>query len=189
MINKIFTKLLLVLVLANGFYENLNAQLCGDFPYNQTFKSGIKPTEISLLMPQIGTNAVTFTTNGAQLTPSINNSFGAIYLNNHQFSSVNGIKIEFEYGMYGGTGADGISMFLFDASIGSPVVGSYGAGLGYGYNRTNDSGPGLRQTGLTGAFLGVGFDAFGNYKRSVFQGDQRSNGIPFRPLLRKETAM
>lgn len=178
MIKKQFIQLMLLIVVMQGSSDILKAQLYGDFPYSQTFTSGSKPAEISLLTPQIGSNAVTFTTNGAQLTPSTNNSFGAIYLNNHQFSSVNGIHIEFEYGMYGGTGADGISMFLFDASIASPVVGAYGAGLGYGYNRANDSWASLRQTGLTGAFLGVGLDAFGNYKRSVFQGDQRSNGVP-----------
>ena len=152
--------------------------LNGDFPYLQTFTSGVQPSEISLLSPQIGTNSATFTTNGVQLTPASNNRFGAIYVNNRQFSSVNGIRIEFEYGMYGGSGADGISMFLFDAGVTTPVVGAYGAGLGYGYNRARDQYASLRQTGLTGAFLGVGLDAFGNYKRSVFQGDQRSNGIP-----------
>lgn len=156
------------------------AQVYGDFPYFQSFTSGVQPVEVSLLTPQAGTaNATTFLPNGVQLTPASNNSFGAFYLNNQQFSSVNGIHIEFEYGMYGGTGADGISMFLFDASINNPVIGSYGGALGYAYNRTNNFSyfPTLRQTGLTGAYLGVGLDAFGNYKRNVFQGDMRSNGI------------
>lgn len=178
MIKKQLTRLLFLFALLLGAFNMITAQLYGDFPYLQTFTSGVQPSEISLLSPQIGTNSATFTTNGVQLTPAANNRFGAIYVNNRQFSSVNGIRIEFEYGMYGGSGADGISMFLFDAGVTTPVVGAYGAGLGYGYNRARDQYASLRQTGLTGAFLGVGLDAFGNYKRSVFQGDQRSNGIP-----------
>lgn len=178
MMKKNLKNLLLSSIVFFSTFNLIHSQLYGDFPYVQTFTSGVQPSEISLLSPQIGTNSATFTTNGVQLTPAANNRFGAIYVNNRQFSSVNGIRIEFEYGMYGGSGADGISMFLFDAGVTTPVVGAYGAGLGYGYNRARDQYASLRQTGLTGAFLGVGLDAFGNYKRSVFQGDQRSNGIP-----------
>lgn len=177
MMRKNIIKLLFSSALFLGAFHLTKAQLYGDFPYIQTFTSGVQPSEISLLTPQIGSNSTTFTTNGVQLTSTSNNNFGAIYINNRKFSSVNGIKIEFEYGMYGGTGADGISMFLFDAAVTNPVVGAYGAGLGYGYNRAKNLFGSLRQTGLTGAFLGIGLDAYGNYKRSVFQGDQRSNGI------------
>ncbi len=143
----------------------------------KNFTSGSQPSEITLMTPQTGTNSTTFTTNGMRLTAAVNNQFGAVYINNKQFSSLNGIKIEFEYGMYGGTGADGISVFLFDASVASPMVGSNGGGLGYGYNRAHNTFAANRQTGLSGAYLGIGLDAFGNFKRQVYQGDQRSNGV------------
>lgn len=174
-----FTKLLyLSAFLCTAFDNTIDAQAYGNFPYFQTFTSGVQPADISLLNPQNGANATTFNANGMQLTPAISQQFGAVYVNNKQFSSSNGIRIEFEYSMYGGDGADGISFFLFDSSFGTPTVGAKGAGLGYGYNRANEDWPSNRETGLTGAYLGIGLDAFGNFKRQVFQGDQRSNGVP-----------
>ncbi len=166
-----------MLLIILGSCSVIEAQLYGSFPYSENFTSGSQPSEITLMTPQTGTNSTTFTTNGMRLTSAVNNQFGAVYINNKQFSSINGIKIEFEYGMYGGTGADGLSVFLFDASIASPVVGSNGGGLGYGYNRANNNFAANRQTGLSGAYLGIGLDAFGNFKRQVYQGDQRSNGV------------
>lgn len=160
-----------------GLCNTIDAQAYGNFPYFQTFASGVQPAEITLLNPQNGTNATTFNANGMQLTPASAQQFGAVYVNNKQFSSSNGIKIEFEYGMYGGDGADGICFFLFDASVGTPTVGARGSGLGYGYNRANNDWPSKREAGLTGAYLGIGLDAFGNFKKQTFQGDYRQNGI------------
>lgn len=177
MIKNKFFKLYTVLFILLESLTLMKAQLYGSFPYSEPFTSGSQPSEISLMTPQTGANSTTFTTNGVRLTAAVNNQFGAIYINNKQFSSQNGIKIEFEYGMYGGTGADGLSVFLFDASIASPVVGANGAGLGYGYNRAHNTFAANRQTGLSGGYLGIGLDAFGNFKRQVYQGDQRSNGV------------
>lgn len=175
---KISKFILISLALISGTIQ-LKAQLYGDFPYYESFTSGSKPVDITLLTPQKGENATKFTTKGMVLTPATTYQFGAVYINNKRFSSLNGIKIEFEYGMYGGTEADGISVFLFDASAGTPTVGAKGAGIGYGYNRTNNSSRNLeyRESGLSGGYLGIGIDSYGNYKRQVFQGDQRSNGI------------
>ncbi|SEG07728.1 hypothetical protein SAMN05421847_1469 [Halpernia humi] len=175
--NKKFIKLLFVCAFFIEAINSIAAQAYGSFPYNQSFTSGTQPGEITLLTPQNGANATTFTTNGMQLTPATLQQFGAVYVNNKQFTSSNGIKIEFEYGMYGGTGADGITLFLFDAAVGTPVVGAKGAGMGYGYNRANNSWPGNRETGLTGAYLGIGLDAYGNFKGQAYQGDRRVNGI------------
>lgn len=177
MIKNIIFKLFAVLVIVSESFTMMTAQLYGSFPYSENFTSGSQPSEITLMTPQTGTNSTTFTTNGMRLTAAVNNQFGAVYINNKQFSSLNGIKIEFEYGMYGGTGADGISVFLFDASVASPMVGSNGGGLGYGYNRAHNTFAANRQTGLSGAYLGIGLDAYGNFKRQVYQGDQRSNGV------------
>lgn len=156
--------------------QSAQAQLYGDFPYAQSFTSGSKPAEVSI-PTGAGTNDATFTTNGLRLTRAVNTLFGAIFINNRQFSSKNGIKIAFEFGMYGGNGADGISMFLFDAAVTNPVIGSPGGGLGYNFARANDSYASNRKAGLTGAYLGVGIDAFGNFKVRQFQTDKRSNGV------------
>lgn len=160
-----------------GTYLKADAQLYGDFPYNQTFTSGSQPAEVTA-PTGAGTNAVNFTANGMLLTPASNTQFGAVFINNKQFSSNNGIKISFEYSIYGGTGADGISVFLFDASISNPVVGSKGRGLGFAYNRANNEWPATRKAGLTGGYLSIGLDAYGNNKSVVYQGEERLNGVP-----------
>ena len=60
-----------------------------------------------------------------------------------------GLDITFNIAQHGGTGADGISFFLIDGAQTTVTIGQSGGGLGY--------------QGLTGALLGVGFDAFGNF--------------------------
>ena len=165
----------LFLILACSFLK-ADAQLYGDFPYNQSFTSGAQPAEVTL-PTGAGTNAVTFTSNGMLLTPAINTQFGAAFINNKQFSSNNGIKISFEYSIYGGTGADGISVFLFDAAVANPEVGAEGAALGYSYNRTNNQWSAKRKKGLTGGYLSIGLDAYGNNKNLFFQGEARRNGV------------
>lgn len=156
--------------------QKAQAQAYGDFPYFQSFTSGTQPTEVT--KPNgAGTNDATFTTSGLRLTRAINSLFGAIFINDKQFTSSLGIKVSFEYSIYGGNGADGISMFLFDASVTNPVIGAKGGSLGYSYIRTNNDYSSLRKEGLTGAYLSVALDAYGNHKRMVFQSDGRDNGV------------
>lgn len=94
---------------------------------------------------------------------------------NSPFSSTLGIKLDFEYLTWGGTGADGFTVFLFDGSTSSSSfrIGDFGGGLGYcaGYGGS----PG----GLSNAYVGIGFDEFGNFSNP---GDRCQNGGPgFRP--------
>lgn len=166
----------LTLLLSAGVLRS-DAQLYGDFPYNQSFTSGTQPAEVTA-PTGAGTNAVTFTSNGMLLTPATNSQFGAIFINNKQFSSNNGIKISFEYSIYGGTGADGIAVFLFDAAVANPEVGAIGKALGFAYNRTNNQWSAQRKKGLTGGYLSIGLDAYGNNKNVFFQGEARTNGVP-----------
>lgn len=168
--------LIVTIVLIVFNINQANAQSYGSFPYKQNFTSGTQPAEV-ILPTGSGTNAATFTTTGLQLTPAVNNRFGAIIIDNKTFDSSLGIKISFEYAIHGGTGADGLSVFLFDASI-TPSIGASGRGLGYGYIRARDLYASRRDVGLAGAYLGIALDAFGNFKNNVFQGDARVNGIP-----------
>jgi hypothetical protein len=171
---KVNKKLIVFLLLVS--VQSINAQLYGDFPYSQNFTTGTKPAEV-ILPTGAGANAAVFTTTGLELTPATNSKFGAIIIDNKKFNSSVGIKISFEYAIYGGTGADGISVFLFDAAV-TPVIGGNGRGLGYSYLRANDSYSSFRKEGLSGAYLGIALDAYGNFKSDPFQGDARVNGIP-----------
>lgn len=89
-----------------------------------------------------------------RLTTNQLNQRGYVYID-VPFPSVYGLKVEFEFFMYGGSGADGLTMFLFDAATSSFSPGGFGGSLGYAQREG--------QPGLTGAYLGLGFDAFGNY--------------------------
>jgi prepilin-type N-terminal cleavage/methylation domain-containing protein len=71
------------------------------------------------------------------------------------FDSTNGLTIFFDFIIWGGSGADGLSFFLFDGSTETFSAGGYGGSLGYA--------PHYHQTGLSNGYLGVGFDEFGNY--------------------------
>jgi hypothetical protein len=89
-----------------------------------------------------------------RLTDAVNEQNGYIYID-IPFSSAYGIKAEFEYFSYGGNGADGIVAFLFDADTPNFFPGGFGGSLGYA-QRGN-------QPGLSRAYLGIGFDEFGNF--------------------------
>ncbi|ETZ22416.1 hypothetical protein [Pedobacter sp. V48] len=158
-----------------GFGQN------STFPYAESFRSTTMPTGIALpLAPGGKVNAATFTMNGLVLTPATTTQFGAVTIDGFQFNSTNGIEINFEYSMYGGVQfdnsyGDGISVFLYDASKTPVTIGSNGHGLGYGFNRAGYATD--RQQGLTGAYLGIGLDAYGNFKNQFFEDPARTNGI------------
>ncbi|MDH6358137.1 hypothetical protein [Parabacteroides sp. PF5-9] len=158
-------------------YMQLSGQsIYGDFPYVQSFLSTAQPSECTKPIPNAGTNAATFTSDGLRLTPATPNQFGTVFINNKQFKSQNGIKIEFEYMFYGGSGnGDGMTVFLFNAD--NSNIGASGAGLGYAYNRTLGTNHPNRAPGLAGAYLGIGFDTYGNFKGRRWEAKERRNGI------------
>ena len=67
-----------------------------------------------------------------RLTNNNTDQRGYVYVD-LPFSSAYGLKFSFEYFMYGGSGADGISVFLFDGNISAAdfQIGGWGGSLGY----------------------------------------------------------
>lgn len=77
------------------------------------------------------------------------------------------VYASFEYQSWGGTGADGITFFLFDGSK-TFAVGANGGSLGYA-QKTGVS-------GLNGGYLGVAIDEFGNFSNPT---EGREGGTGF----------
>lgn len=96
-----------------------------------------------------------------RLTRAADYQKGYAYVNK-SFPSTLGVLVDFEYKMWrdandSNGGADGIGVFLFDATS-SFQLGGYGGSLGYAPNTTAPAVP-----GLAGGYVGVGLDAYGNY--------------------------
>lgn len=175
---KIFVRHIFLSCLVGLSCTTLFAQDVSRFPYNVSFRGTTQP--VGVVLPNTTTNSASFTVDGLRLTNSTS-QFGAIALDGVQFNSTNGLEIEFEYSMYGGTPyggvyGDGISVFLYDASK-ILRIGAKGAGLGYAYNRSIDMHSAYHAQGLNGGYLGIGLDQFGNFKSRRFQSDARVNGI------------
>jgi len=92
-----------------------------------------------------------------QLTPGTQNQSGMI-VSKAAFPTANGLNITFSYNAFDGTqpGADGITSLLTDASKAQPTaIGSLGGSLGY-----------AGSPGIANGYIGIGFDAYGNYSVS-----------------------
>ena len=96
---------------------------------------------------------------------------GYAYINT-SFPSTLGVYIDFEYKTWRSKkddtyhGADGISVFLFDANV-NFQPGGFGGSLGYANNSATNN-------GMPGAYLGIGIDEYGNFATT---GDQKNGGV------------
>ncbi|MFN3997019.1 PKD domain-containing protein [Algoriphagus sp.] len=93
---------------------------------------------------------------------------GHIYID-VPFPSSYGLKVEFEYFSYGGIGqflADGLTLFLFDGDTQVFNAGGFGGSLGYAQRNS--------EPGLSNAYIGIGFDEYGNFGNSS---EGRSGGF------------
>ena len=102
---------------------------------------------------------------------------GAAY-NTTSFPSADGVLVSFDYAAWGYVGswprgADGTSVFLFDAT--QPLsLGVDGGGLGY---------TGCFATpGLNGGYVGIGLDEYGNYANSNYCGRSVGDGAGVHEL-------
>lgn len=102
-----------------------------------------------------------------RLTSATGNQSGYAYVNT-PFPSSLGVIMEFEYKSWRNTddatyhGADGFCVFLFDAATTTFKIGGYGGSLGYAPNSEQGV-----TTGLSGGYIGIGFDEYGNFARST----------------------
>ncbi|MEG4149187.1 DUF4347 domain-containing protein, partial [Microcoleus sp. Pol12B5] len=98
----------------------------------------------------------------------------AFVIYNNPISATEGLRVTFDFFAYNRgndiypfetrvpppiLGADGISFFLIDGTATPTKAGGYGGSLGYAPNNN----PALFSTGLSGGYLGVGLDEFGNF--------------------------
>ena len=102
-----------------------------------------------------------------QLTDASNNAAGSV-LYNRPIPASAGISITLRQFQYGGTGADGIGFFLVDGATNLTATGANGGSLGYAQKDGT-------QQGVKGGYVGVGFDAYGNYYND---GESRGTGCP-----------
>jgi uncharacterized repeat protein (TIGR01451 family) len=143
----------------------------------ETFKNTTAPNWI--LGPTTGGASLTAPSVDAagsgwlRLTTAANNQSGFAYYNT-SFPAIRGVSISFDYAMWGGSGADGISVFLFDATTPTFQIGVNGGSLGYA-NGCGQNGAADYSTGLSGGYIGLAIDQYGNFTNT---GDKCHNGGP-----------
>jgi hypothetical protein len=116
--------------------------------------------------PWTTAGSTAFNSGWLRLTSEQDNMAGTAVMDD-AFPSSRGITVEFDYAAYGGftyngSRGDGMTLFLLDGTAPSSTVGAPGAGLGYACTSSPVPGP-CQRDGVTGGYLGVGFDEFGNF--------------------------
>ncbi|HEX8546730.1 MAG TPA: hypothetical protein VF691_07180, partial [Cytophagaceae bacterium] len=151
-------------------------KLFAQFPYFESFKNSSAPGVVFGGQPEAYLTSgkldpVTGITDPVgdgylRLTRNVKDQKGFIY-NRTVFSSQYGLRIEFEYSTYGGDPfgdpADGITFFLYDGAVADNAfkIGGFGGSLGYAqYQSSKDP---LPLDGVTGGYLGIGLDEYGNF--------------------------
>jgi uncharacterized repeat protein (TIGR01451 family) len=95
-----------------------------------------------------------------RLTEPVNNQAGYAFFD-APFDISSGVVIQFDYATWGGDGADGYSIFLFDSAYDATTFSAGGTGGSLGYAPNNQTAP--TDPGLTGGYIGVGIDEYGNF--------------------------
>ncbi len=146
-----------VLLLAIVLFA-LSPSALAQFPISEAFKTGGASSWVFGGAAQMTGNGTIDPLNDGwlRLTSAGTNQSGYAYYNQN-FPSTLGIEVDFDYLTWGGTGADGISIFLFDGTASPFKIGDFGGALGYcqGYNGS----PG----GVSKAYVGIGLDEYGNF--------------------------
>jgi len=176
----------IIVVLSLCIFKNAFAQ----FPYVESFRNSTSKGIIfggapSAFLTAAGSayNTATSSHTGTpldangdgylRLTNNVQNQKGYV-INTTNFPSANGLTVTFEYYIYGGTGADGISFFLFDANANPFVIGGFGGSLGYAQITTTTP----ISPGVSNGYLAIGLDEYGNFSNPT---EGRQGGIGFEP--------
>ncbi|MBB5639363.1 putative repeat protein (TIGR01451 family)/gliding motility-associated-like protein [Pedobacter cryoconitis] len=111
-----------------------------------------------------------------RLTPAALTKSGFAYIN-QSFPSTLGVLADFEYKTWRPDnptfgGADGIGVFLFDAATSPFKLGPNGGSLGYTATAAGN--------GLSGGYIGVGLDEFGNFSSNQGGPGQTPNSVVLR---------
>ncbi|MGF1490863.1 MAG: DUF4347 domain-containing protein [Microcoleaceae cyanobacterium] len=113
-------------------------------------------------------------TGALRLTSNVNDETGFV-IYDFPLRSDAGLVVEFDFHAYNTTtdrAADGFSFFLIDGEASPQTSGGFGGSLGYA-PRTDRGIP-----GLTGGYLGIGFDEFGNFANPI---EGREGGLERTP--------
>ena len=157
---KLILKRLSLLLLFSSTINVINAQFTIVNELKTADRTGLQIGDYAYLTAEKGVDP-----NGGgylRLTEALRNQKGYLYVK-QAFPTTLGVIADFEYKVWRDVdddtyhGADGFTVFLFDGNTTDEnfKLGGYGGSLGYG--------PLLTQKGLVGGYLGIGFDAYGNY--------------------------
>ncbi|QDA58605.1 T9SS type A sorting domain-containing protein [Hymenobacter jejuensis] len=139
------------------------------FPRYESFKNTTTTGSGFILGGPTTTNKATLTAasgvdaDGAgylRLTNNTGNQAGYA-IDNASFPAPSGFSISFEFFSYGGTGADGFSVFFIDADKTSAAAftsGASGGSLGYAQKTADPV-----SNGVPNGYIGIGIDEYGNY--------------------------
>jgi uncharacterized repeat protein (TIGR01451 family) len=108
-----------------------------------------------------------------RLTEPATNQAGFAMLDS-SFDISQGVVIQFDYATWGGNGADGYSIYLFDGSYDALTFGVGASGGSLGYDKKTVA---PIHAGLTGGYIGVGIDEYGNFSNPT---EGRSGGPGLR---------
>ncbi len=146
----------LVLLLALGGWGLRSAMALNSWTINQTFMNSTASGWTLLGTAQL--TAPGIDSNGAgwlRLTGTTSSARGAAW-HSTAMPVAGGLYIAFDWTAWGGSGADGMALVLFDGTQSNPSMGAAGRGLGAAMDN-------VCTAGFTSSYLSVGLDAWGGY--------------------------
>jgi hypothetical protein len=164
-IGRYFFKLSLSCLLLAGYVAPASAQFKLQQDFTGTTASGWSLSGSAILTaPSIdaaGSGWLRLTdTGGTEKGLALNNAFS--------FAGNAPVTVEFNYVSWGGSGADGMTLFLYDSTTAVPMAGALtGGGLGY--------------CGGAGGYLAIGIDEYGNFSNPGDKCGAASGGPGARP--------
>lgn len=132
---------------------------CGGGGVKDTFKSVTLDSSLWNPLTIAGTYTPAVASQGIRMTTAVGNQSTMLQLKKWFPGKGNKITVTFDYYVYGGNGADGVTVVFSDASI-APAPGGFGGSLGYA--QRNDP----NKNGFNGGWLAVGLDEYGNFPNS-----------------------